>query len=671
MIFHKALKMIPFITNLSIRSKLFTIIFLPLLGLIYFSGNQLIATYQQKRSLEEMKVLTDSAIVSALLVHELQKERGASAGFLGSKGDKFGDILNKQRQQTDLNLHSLKQFINKTELPDSLNQLFHRTNAEIAKLDNIRQRVDQLTISVEEEVAFYSQLNGQLLSIIDNTANNSSVIQLSISANAIASFLQHKERAGIERAVLSNVFANNNFTPELLVKFIRLLAEQDAYITRFKSSANESQLAIYHSTVKGEVVDKVEEYRSHALKNMTTGNFNRDPTLWFNTITDKINLLKEVEEALLNELQSTNQQLLEKMNRQLITLFLIILLPLMITIMISSWIAAQLHQGINELIVKLKCVADSNDLTTRVQLDSTEELGEIGRTVNKLIEHLQNLVGKIHSTAHVLRSSLSENAHHTYAISHQITSGSVQVTQVATATTQMISTVAEIARNANNAAKETEKATIESNHGNHEVEETIRNINQLSDELNNASTVIGQLNAASSNISKFLNVIKDISERTNLLALNAAIEAARAGDSGRGFAVVADEVRSLAIQTKESTKEIEAMISELQAQSKSAQGAMQKGIKMVDKSVQDALQTGKDITHVTTCITQLNQINGEVATAAEEQNKVTEEISRNMVNIQEGYSDMIASFSKIEKGTVLLEQLSEDLNQAVEQFIIK
>lgn len=663
--------MISFITNLSIRSKLFTIIFLPLLGFIYFSGNQLIATYQQKRSLEEMKVLTDSAIVSALLVHELQKERGASAGFLGSKGDKFGDILNKQRQQTDLNLHSLKQFIHKTELPDSLNQLFHRINAEIAKLDNIRQRVDQLAVSVAEEVDFYSQLNGQLLSIIDNTANNSSIIELSISANAIASFLQHKERAGIERAVLSNVFANDNFTPELLVKFIRLLAEQDAYITRFKANANGAQLAIYSATVKGEAVDQVEEYRSHALKNMARGNFDRDATLWFTIITEKINLLKEVEVALLNELQSTNQQLLEKMDKQLITLFLIILLPLIITIMISSWIAAQLHQGINELIVKLKCVVERNDLTTRVQLDSTEELGEIGRTVNQLIEHLQNLVGKIHSTSSVLRSSLSENARHTYTISHQIGAGSVQVTQVAAATTQMISTVAEIARNANNAANETEKATTESNHGNHEVEETIRNINQLSAELNNASTVIGQLNAASSNISKFLNVIKDISERTNLLALNAAIEAARAGDSGRGFAVVADEVRSLAIQTKESTKEIESMISELQAQSKSAQGAMQKGINMVDKSVQDALQTGKDITHVTSCIRQLNQINEQVATAAEEQNKVTEEINRNMVNIQEGYSDMITSFSKIEKGTVLLEQLSEDLNQAVEQFIIR
>ena len=106
-------------------------------------------------------------------------------------------------------------------------------NVEIGKLSSMRQRVDQLTVSVQEEVGFYTQLNGRLLSIIDHTANNSSVLQLSNSANAIGSFLQHKERAGIERAVMSNTFATDKFTGALYIKFIALITEQNTYFSNF------------------------------------------------------------------------------------------------------------------------------------------------------------------------------------------------------------------------------------------------------------------------------------------------------------------------------------------------------------------------------------------------------------------------------------------------------
>ena len=187
--------MLRYITNLSIRSKLFLLTFMPLLGFLYFSCSQLIDTYQDRVKLEEMSVLTNSATVSALLVHELQKERGASAGFLGSKGDKFADILVKQKQQTDTNIDLLNQFIKNTQLPHDLNKLFTQIKYEIDKLSKLRNRVGKLTITVAEEVTFYTQLNSLLLSIIDNTANSNSDPQLALSAAAIGSFLQHKERA--------------------------------------------------------------------------------------------------------------------------------------------------------------------------------------------------------------------------------------------------------------------------------------------------------------------------------------------------------------------------------------------------------------------------------------------------------------------------------------------
>ncbi|MCP4324959.1 MAG: methyl-accepting chemotaxis protein, partial [Alteromonadales bacterium] len=268
------------------------------------------------------------------------------------------------------------------------------------------------------------------------------------------------------------------------------------------------------------------------------------------------------------------------------------------------------------------------------------------------------------------KTNIAENIENNYHVGENINNGSDQVTQVVTATTEMSSTVSEIARNAMQASAETEKASNESQHGNHEVEETINNINQLSTELDEASNVIEKLNGSVLDIGKFLNVIKEISEKTNLLALNAAIEAARAGESGRGFAVVADEVRSLALQTKESTSEIEVMISELQSCSTAAKKAMSNGTEMVDKSVHDARETGKDISHITTCIEEINQMNEQVATAAEEQSSVTEEINRNMVHIQGGYGEMLKSYENIDRCSKLVEALANELNETVAQFKI-
>ncbi|HIP75802.1 MAG TPA: hypothetical protein EYH12_01355 [Psychromonas hadalis] len=169
---------------------------------------------------------------------------------------------------------------------------------------------------------------------------------------------------------------------------------------------------------------------------------------------------------------------------------------------------------------------------------------------------------------------------------------------------------------------------------------------------------------------KLINFIKEISEKSNLLALNAAIEAARAGESGRGFAVVADEVRSMASQTKESTGEIEVMVSELQAKSVAAQGAMQNGIQMVDVSVNDITSTGSNIESIDESIEKINLMNEQVATAAEEQSCVTEDINRNMVNIQDGYAEMQSSYEEIDASTQEVERLVMNLNEIVTRFRI-
>ena len=662
--------MLKSINNLSIRGKLLTLTILPLIGFICFAGHDFIRTYQEKVELEHMLIFCNSAATGSFLVHELQKERGASAGYLSSKGEKFKDAMLKQRLLTDQKNKTLQDFIKTTSLPPHLTSIFAEINTDLDKLETIRQKIDNFSISAADEVAFYTGLNAKLLSIIDITANDNSNPELSISAVTVGSFLQHKERAGIERAVMSSVFSTDHFTPNFLEKFIRLLAEQQSYIDTFKAHATPAQQTIYSSNMTEKALKPVQDYRDLALDKMLEGGFNTDAKVWFDTITAKINILKSIEVALLMEMHEKNMHLVSDRVNSLITLSLLIVIPLILVLFLSWIITKQLQRGISEITTKLINITNNNDLTSRIKVQSKDELGKISNTINELVEHLQNLVGKIQHSSSVLKTNLAENIESTHVIEAEITNGIEQVTQVVTATTEMSSTVADIARNAVEASAETEKANAQGQHGNSEVEATIKNISTLSTELNNAAVIVKKLNDSSLNIGKFLNTVKDISDQTNLLALNAAIEAARAGESGRGFAVVADEVRSLSMQTKKSTDEIEIMIQDLQSDANAAQSAMETGIEMVDKSVHDVSQTGGDILEITDSIQNINQMNEQIATAAEEQSLVTEEINRNMVNIQSGYAEMKTNYKNLEDGCKTVSSLALELDTSVGEFKI-
>lgn len=662
--------MLRYLNNLSIRCKLYGLTLFPLLGFVCFSGYKFIETYQDKIVLEQMLVLTNSASNSAVLVHELQKERGLSAGYIGSKGTKFSSVLPKQREITDKKRKQLGLFIKQNTLPNHLAMLFKQVEKELNKLPAMRKSINGLEVSVKVEVAFYTHLNKLLLSIIDNTANKNKDTKLSLSATSIGSFLQYKERAGIERAILSSVFANDKFTNATLERFIRLLAEQDAYLAVFKAHATAKELNIYNNALKKNTIANVEKYRKIALDKLDKGGFNVDPAIWFATISKKINELKQAEVSLLNNLYANNQRLIKQKQHTLVLLAMVTLIPLIFTLFISYYIASQLIAGINEITKKLSMISSSNNLTERIKIDTKEDLGTISTSINNLIIHLQNIIRKIQTASQKLKETSLETENNSEAISQKIIIGSDQVTQIVTATTQMSSTVAEIARNAIEASTETEHATKESTQSQIEVSKTIHNINQLSQDLTQASEVISQLNQSSERISQFISIINEISEKTNLLALNAAIEAARAGEYGRGFAVVADEVRGLAAQTKKSTNEIELMTADLQNKSVAAQKAMENGIKMVGKSVVDTTKTGENIQRINTSIEHINMMNEQVATAAEEQSCVTEEINRNMVNIQDGYSDMRESYEQIDVITTKGRKLANELNDIVRQFKI-
>ncbi|MBS4694267.1 methyl-accepting chemotaxis protein [Aeromonas allosaccharophila] len=299
-----------------------------------------------------------------------------------------------------------------------------------------------------------------------------------------------------------------------------------------------------------------------------------------------------------------------------------------------------------------------------------DELGQLGSAINRMQGSLSDLVSEIAGSVSQLSSAVEEVS----AISSQSASGMAiqqnEVSQVATAMNEMQSTVNEVARNTTDAMSAAKDASRTSAAGSEVVRSSIASIEEVSVKIEQAGTVVQQLEADSANISVVLDVIRDIAGQTNLLALNAAIEAARAGEQGRGFAVVADEVRSLAQRTQDSTAEISKMIELLQSRAAEAGNAMQLSRHQMQESVGLARDAGTSIDTINGAVVRITDMNTLIATATEEQNAVTEELNRSIVNIHNAADENAQGAHQIAQACVELSKLANTLHHMTQRFTL-
>ncbi|EHK0044982.1 methyl-accepting chemotaxis protein [Vibrio parahaemolyticus] len=295
-----------------------------------------------------------------------------------------------------------------------------------------------------------------------------------------------------------------------------------------------------------------------------------------------------------------------------------------------------LMRPLDTLNTAIKDVASGKgDLTQRLETDTDQEFSDLAKNFNTFMENLQQQIIESKSISDQILTGTQITAEGARDSAGAIQTQLQELEQLATAMHEMSVTATEVANNAQgaaSAAKEADQATIE---GSSVVSESTQTIKMLSDSIDLAVEEVQVLESATANIETILKVINDIADQTNLLALNAAIEAARAGESGRGFAVVADEVRTLAQRTQESTTEIRSMIEQLQSGASSVASAMHQSkgsaVEAVEKAdlANDALQRIRD------AIQRISDMNLQIASAAEEQSLVAEEINNNTVNIKD------------------------------------
>jgi methyl-accepting chemotaxis protein len=654
-----------FINNASFKSKLILLVSPAIFGLLIFCSILIQQEYQMVNSNKDIALLTQLSTVNSALVHELQKERGASAGFLGSKGAKFVDTLRLQRQATDLRLANRKEFLRKNLINIEQIEIVALTNSSTFSLKNlatIRQQIDAQLITTPKAIAYFTENNKQLINIVSLISKASVVGELANGLQGYYNFLQGKERAGIERAVMTNVFSLGQFNDSSFRRFIALVTEQNSYFDTFNKVATTSLKDTFTKAMEHTSVSAVQDFREIALQSNGRKALTVDSQLWFNESTQRINQLKSVEDNIVDKLLVTSEA--HYSSAQFLLWFtvagaiILIMASVILSYIVSQIIMKQLT-GISAVII---AAGDDNNLAAQAKVTSGDELGDIAQSLNKMLAAFKQAIIAIDQGSSKLATSSAQSSKATLNNQEHLAVQQSEIALVATAIEEMSATVQEVALNTAQSAEAALAVDKVASQGVDQINQTRDEMTVLSNEMANANQLIDQLQQSSSNITSVVVVIKSVAEQTNLLALNAAIEAARAGEQGRGFAVVADEVRTLAQRTQESTAEIESMVGKFQYDAEQVSKSIAQCVANVDNSVEQTTLLESELKALLKAASSISDMSSQIAVATEEQVAVAGEMAGNIEHISE------LSVSNADEGEQI-RQASQEQNELAEELL--
>jgi methyl-accepting chemotaxis protein len=603
--------------------------------------------------------------VTNKLVHELQKERGMSAGYIGSKGTMFTAGLKNQRAITDKEVNNLKTFMVDTNYHEHTNKTTQQLFNSLRQLQTIRQQVDSLNIALPNALGYYTgnnllilDLNGYLASELEEASSSERFLTLYNIAYA-------KEQAGIERAVLNNVFASGSFTSALFSRYIELVTKQDTYIKSAYTVATLDYRKELDLFVQSKESLDVQRYRDIAEN--TENEFNVEANDWFSAATARIDKLKSTEQTLLDETVLYAQENVSSKLRIIILESIVLILMLAIAYAVFSTIKLRSSQSF-EINRFMKNVDSEKDLTDTVEIITEDELGVIAKLMNITFANIRADFINFQENAYQMGQATEQTASATQQSKANLTQLQSDISSIASATEEMSVSIKSVTENMLVASDGAERAAKQTINGEEAVKISMQGISQTAIEVAKVGETITELNSRVNDILGMVDVIKSVADQTNLLALNAAIEAARAGEQGRGFAVVADEVRTLAKRTQQSTQEISDVVDVLITSSQKAFSSIESGNHQAREAVKNAQKISVILAKIVESIKSVDDVTGVIATSTREQSSVIQSINSNVTSIDTQARETVVGAEQLSASSIQLSQIANDMEKRIQTY---